>query len=263
MTKGLFKSLVQESEGVTVAYPGQPYAGSFKIYPSKEPIELDMVFMVYTEKHRPQRPFLQFIKELGSTEQKRSQHEEINPMDETFDVDEMSEEPKDIPVDAEIEQPELEGPELDELPDRTHKEADAQLQQIAYDIDPVRKSAGFATLKDPKTTIKDIHKFIVEKRNLHAVIHSNSAQMPKKNEWVSIALHGYTDIIDKSRYQYNTRKWAKKWYTKKILETLYKSKGEEFDSRKKVGELFDFAWDQGWLYRDASDIMDGVEIEKA
>lgn len=260
MAKGLFKSLIVNPDGMLVAYPGKPYQGGVRLMPSTSPIELDMVFMVYTSKHRPYQPMLEFIKEIGLRE-KRTDKELIKPVDKDFT---MEDKPKDIPENTDtIEEPKLEGPTLDELPDRTKKDADKELQDIAYEIDPVRKSVGFSTLRDRQTTIKDIHKFVTEKRQLHAVLHSNSNSMPVKSEWVSLALHGFTDSIDKNRYQYNTRKWAKKWYTKKVLEELYGKKVAEFDSKKKVADLFEEAWDLGWLKRDPNDIMDGLEIEKA
>lgn len=262
--KGLFQSLVSPfmcPDGVSVAYPGKPYyqGPEVVIKPSTEPVELDMVFMAYTSLHRPNNPLLEFIKEIGAVEQRRNAHDDVQPVVEEFTLDE--EEPE-VPSEdvEEIEAPATEAPDLDELPDRTQEDANAELQEIAFELDPVRKSVGFSTLREKTTTIKDIHQFITEKRNLHAVLSDNSQNMPRKNEWISIALHGYTDEADKDRFQYSTRKWAKKWYTKKVLEDLFTRKGVKFDVRKKVAELFDEAWDAGWLKRDPADITDGVEI---
>lgn len=260
--EGLFRSLVSpvtHPNGVLVSYPGKPYHNGPEttIMPHKEGDELlvlDMVFMVYTEKFRP-KPLLEFVKELTAVEKRREQHEEVKPK---FYVDKTPVVPEALV--SKIEEPEDGITDLDDLPDRTQEDANAELQQIAYEIDPVRKSVGFSTLKNKSTTIKDIYKFITEKRNLHTTLSTNSNSMPVKNEWISIALHGFTDVADKEKFQYNTRKWAKKWYTKKILEQLFKDKGADYDPKKKVGELFDEAWDAGWLKRDPTDIMDGIDI---
>lgn len=261
--KGLFQSLISPimcPDGVTVAYPGQPYyqGPEVVIMPGNEPIELDMVFMTYTRKHRPVNPLLEFIKEIGAVEVRRNTHEDVRPVVKEFTLED---EPK-VPSKSidNVEAPITEAIDLDDLPKRTQKDANGELQQIAFDLDPVRKSVGFTTLREKTTTIKDIHKFITEKRKLHAVWSDNSNNMPRKNEWISIALHGYTDVMDKDRFQYSTRKWAKKWYNKKVLEDLYKHKGVKYDPRKKVADLFEEAWDTGWLQRDPTDILDGIDI---
>lgn len=234
MKQGLFYSLVRKLEGQRVTWPGRPYK-HYTIPYSTEPIVLGMEFMAY------QGRYLNFIKELEANVKR--QHQKV----EVVVTEEVKEVPDEIPT--EIEKKET---NLDQLPDRTHKDAHKEKQKLAYELDPIRNSAGFDKLK--KSTKREIYEYVVKVRGLVA----RYDETVSKGEWISLALHGYRDTIDKDKYMYNTKKLAERWYTKKVLEVLYDEKGHKFNAAKKVDELRQYAWDQGWLRRDAYEIMNKI-----
>jgi len=262
MKKGLFNSLVSpfaNPDGISVAYPGKPYYNGPEIIlkPGTEPIELDMVFMTYTKSKRKE-PLLEFIKEIGKNESKRAIVEKIKPISDDSEI--VVKPPvKTDEIEVDTETLESDKVVLESQIKRNKTESDKELQDIAYNLPAVRESVGFSNLRERKTTIEMIYNFITNKRKLYTNYTGNSATMPRKNEWISIALHGFTDKPDKDNFQYDTRKWCKKWYKTERLKELFKSKGLEYP-KGKLDQVFQIAWDKGWFKRDPMDIMDGVEF---
>jgi hypothetical protein len=239
MKQGLFYSRVANPDGVAVSYPGRPYHPTVKIYPGKDPLIMDIVFKAYNGRQ------LTFIKEIKS-EPKR-QHQSFESVS---NASELKNEPK---LDSSLEIQEKES-DIESLLDRSHEDANQELQKLAYEIDPMRKSKGFTMLRDTRTTKKEIFDFIADKRNLHA----RWDETVTKDRWISIAMHGYTAEADRNIFKYNTRKLAETWHTKAVLKSIFKSKGAQYDPRLKVSELFEYAWNQGWLARDPHEVMDGA-----
>ena len=234
MRQGLFYSLVNKHSGQRVTWPGRPYK-HFTIPKTNDILTLGMEFIVY------QGRYLNFIQEIDVNAKRQHRPIDIKITEQVIET------PEELPKEIEVKKP-----NLDELPNRTHKEAHREKQDLAYELDPIRASAGFNKLK--KANKRKVFDYITQVRGLKA----RYDETVTKGEWISIALHGYTDKINKDKYVYNTKRLADKKKKKKVLETLYRDKGHKFDARKKVDELRTYAWEQGWLKRDPSEIMNNI-----
>ena len=236
MRQGLFYSLVKKHNGQRVTWPGRPYK-HYTIPKTNDELTLGMEFLAY------QGRYLNFIREIDPNAKRQHQKVDIKVTEEVKEI------PQNIPTEIEDNEPNLK-----DLPDRTHEEAHKEKQQLAYELDPVRASAGFNKLK--KATKRQVFDYIIQVRGLQATYDETVS----KGEWISIALHGYTDKMNKDKYVYNTKRLADRWYTKKVLEELYREKGHKFDGRKKVDTLREHAWEKGWLKRDPSEIMNNIVL---
>lgn len=243
MKKGLFYSKIKNPLGQPVAYPGKPYHPTKLLPKTEDPIVLDIVFKCYCK-----MGLLEFIKEYDPTKKNYYKTEKTKGILENSPEDKLSE--------SEVEEKiqnikEVEDLEIKEVPtDITFEERNRQLQEVAYEVDNLRNSTGLRQLKDRSTTNKQLFEFI-KKRGLHAVWDDKV----RKNEWLSIALHGYTARANTSKHQYNTRKYAEKWYTVDTLKGLFTHHNVVVDGRWRKPTLFKEAWKNGWLELDPNEVL--------
>lgn len=238
--QGLFYSLVKKANGQRVSWPGKPYK-HYVIPRTSDLIALDMEFAAYEGRH------LRFVKVIDPNAKRQHQKQTVKVTEKVAKVPEI------LPTEIEVKEP-----NLDKLPNRTHKEAHREKQELAYELDPIRRSSGFDMLKN-KFTKRQLFDWIKKVRKLE-VRYDDTVN---KSEYVSIALHGFSKEMNKAQYKFQTYKYVDRWYTKKVLEDLFHEKGVKLPTGKKVGELREIAWSKGWLQRDPSDVMHDVKLPEA
>ncbi len=232
---GLFKNMVTKKGGRRVSNPIKPYEHEY-IPPKwdKPDLKLPMEFvkLEYTG-------YFVFVKKLEFNTRNKPMSGDI-----VADITEINKK-NIVEVSEAIDPVET---NIDKLSDRTYDESYRQLQDLAHEVSPVRDSQGLSDLRN--MTKKQLVTFIIEKRKLMCKFTTSSNNMPNKYELISICLHGYTDTSDKVKYQYNTKKWADRFYKKIDCEKLLKSKGCKIRHEWKAADLFNEIWKRGWLQRD-------------
>ena len=231
MADAIFKSLVRNPDGVRIMDPTKPYT-SHMIYPDEE--------YIFPEEFKSfEGRVLTMLRVLAKKEAERKVHVDVTPLDVT--VEEVK--PPELSDKIEVKEA-----DTADLPKRDHFAAKKQMCETIQDMLQVRKSEAFKRLKQMKRP--QIAKFIQEQRQLKIKTTLRIEDMPSVEEFISVALHGYTDYVDTDAYIWNTKKWVTKNYAKKDLLELFKNKGHNVSPLWTKNKLLDKAWELKLFKRD-------------